>query len=349
MAPLYPLRFVPIWRHYLWGGRRLASLLGKAIPPETPCAESWELVDRGPDQSHIAAGPLAGVTIGELLRDRAQELMGRHGHLASFPLLLKFLDARQPLSLQVHPDDAQAALLSPPDLGKTEAWVIVAAEPGSYLYVGLRPGVDRESLARAIASGRCQECVERLEPLAGDCIFIPAGVVHALGPGLVVAEIQQSSDTTYRLFDWNRVGPDGKPRELHVAAALDTIDFAAGPTRPARPSLLPEPPRAEPPNAESPRAKSVQSSAHPDASERFERLVTCDKFVLDRWRVASPRMVGGDDRAHLVVVLEGAVCIQGDAIREPLARGQTALVPASCGATRLTADGAATLLDIYLP
>src|SRR5262249_22949406 len=145
------------------------------------------------------------------------------------------LDAAHMLSVQVHPNDEQAALQTPPDLGKTEAWIILAAEPGSKVYVGLRPGVDPQQLAEAIAAGTCEELLYGFEPCAGDCLFIPAGTVHALGAGLLVAEIQQSSDTTFRLFDWNRVGPDGKPRTLHVEQALAVVDFDRGPIAPQQP------------------------------------------------------------------------------------------------------------------
>ncbi len=291
MTELYPLRFQPLWRHYLWGGRRLETVLNKPIPPDQPCAESWEIVDRGPDQSRVLYGKLAGRSLNDLVRDHGPALLGRHAQQKRFPLLLKFLDARQPLSLQVHPDDAQAALLEPADLGKTEAWVILAAEPGSYLYAGLRRGFDRPALQRELSRGTCQLCVERLEPQKGDCIFLPAGVVHALGPGLLVAEIQQSSDTTYRLFDWNRVGADGQPRPLHVAESLATINYNYGPVSVRQPQ--------------------------PAESPHIERLVACDKFVLDRWRLNTLQPIGGDQRCHIVVVLDGAITLPGDPAAAP--------------------------------
>ena len=226
------------------------------------------------------------MTLAELVRQHGAELLGRHHPQARFPLLLKFLDAARTLSVQVHPNDAQAARLDPPDLGKTEAWVVLAAEQGATIYAGLRPGVDRPSLAEAIRQGRCQEVLHQFQPKVGDCVFLPAGTVHALGEGLLVAEIQQASDTTYRLFDWNRVGPDGKPRPLHVEQALEVIDYGRGPVRPQRP----------------------ESTGRPG----IERLVSCDKFVLDRWQFDTLLPVGGDQRCHILVVLEGAVSIEGD-------------------------------------
>jgi mannose-6-phosphate isomerase len=237
--------------------------------------------------------------------------------------LLKFLDAAQKLSVQVHPDDARAARLTPPDLGKTEAWVILEAEPGSVIYAGLRPGVDRPALAAAIDAGRCQDCLNVFKPAVGDSVFLPAGTVHALGAGLLVAEIQQSSDVTYRLFDWNRLGPDGKPRALHVEQGLDAVDFRRGPVGPQQP--------------------------RPTERPEVSRLVECERFILDRWKFAAPMAAGGDNRCHIIVVIEGTVRIEGDPSAAALSRGGTALLPASLGAVQLNPVGPAVLLDAYLP
>jgi hypothetical protein len=207
---LPPLLFTPLYRRYIWGGRRFAAAFGRPLPPGDDYAESWELVDRAADQSLVRAGPLAGMSLGRIVRERGSDLFG-HPPPAAFPLLFKFLDANRVLSVQVHPDDERAARLEPPDRGKTEAWYVVAAEPESRIYAGLREGVGREELAAAIRAGTCEAVLHAFEPSPGDCVFIPAGTVHAIGAGLLVAEIQQSSDVTYRLFDWNRTGPDGRP------------------------------------------------------------------------------------------------------------------------------------------
>ncbi len=319
---LYPLRFQPILREYLWGGRKLETL-GKQLGDGPHYAESWEICDHGLDQSVVLAGELAGATLGELVSGRGPELLGRHNPQERFPLLFKFLDAQRKLSVQVHPDDARAAQLDPPDLGKTEAWVVLDADPGAVLYVGLKRGFDRAALEREIARGTCELCLNQIEPKVGDCVLLPAGVCHAIGEGLLIAEIQQSSDVTYRLFDWNRVGPDGKPRQLHIEQALEAIDYDFGPGRP-----------------QTPRATD---------RDYVTRLVHCDKFILDRWEFDSPQSVGGDDRCHIIAVLEGAVQVEGDPCGTPLTRGSTALAPASCGNVRLTPEGRATLLDAYLP
>jgi mannose-6-phosphate isomerase len=320
---LYPLRFQPIFRRYLWGGRRLESALAKHIGPGSDWAESWEICDHAQDQSLVQFGPLAGTSLGELVGQCGAELLGRHHPQPRFPLLLKFLDAAQMLSVQVHPNDAQAARLAPPDLGKTEAWVVLEAEPGSVMYAGLKANVDRDTLAAAIRQGRCQDCLNMFQPAPGDCVFIPAGTVHALGAGLLIAEIQQSSDVTYRLFDWNRLGPDGKPRPLHVEQGLDAVDFQRGPVGPQRP----------------------RSTERPEVS----RLVECERFLLDRWEFDASMAAGGDRRCHIIVVIEGALQIEGDPSAAVLARGGTALLPASLGTVRLTPSSRTILLDAYLP
>ncbi|QEG32791.1 type I phosphomannose isomerase catalytic subunit [Bythopirellula goksoeyrii] len=319
----YPLRFEPLFRQYLWGGRRLATMLGKPLGPGDNYAESWEIVDHGEDQSVVACGPAKGLTLHELVAERPEALFGRHAKQTQFPLLFKFLDCNRTLSVQVHPNDQQGALLDPPDLGKTEAWVVLAAEPGSKIYAGLKSGVTREDLRAAIESGNCAECLHEFEPKVGDCVFIRAGTVHALGAGLVIAEIQQASDTTFRLFDWNRVDAQCNPRQLHIEQSLEVTDYTRGPVAP-------------------------QVSDSTDIPGR-ERLVECDKFILDRCAVGESTDFGGDERFHLLVPLKGAITLAGDASGEPLSLGNTCLLPAAAG--RITAEPIepAVVLDIYLP
>lgn len=325
MTPATPLVFRPLVKRALWGGRRLGDVLGIPLGPGRDYAESWEIVDRGTDQSVVAAGPWAGRSLAELLRSNGVELLGRHYPQPRFPLLFKFLDCRDKLSVQVHPNDAQAAKLTPPDLGKTEAWVIIAAEPGSLIYAGLKRGFDRGAFEREVRRGTGDLCLHRFEPKAGDCLFLPAGVVHAPGAGVLMAEIQQSSDVTFRLFDWNRVGADGKPRALHVDQGLDAIDFDYGPANPQTPQPTDDP--------------------------RVERLVACDKFVLDRFTLdARPLEFPADNTCRILTVVDGAVRLEGF-VGEPLslAKGRTALVPAACRGVRIVAAGAATVLSAQLP
>jgi mannose-6-phosphate isomerase len=306
----------------LWGGRRLADL-GKPIGDGPHYAESWEVVDHGVDQSVVAEGPLAGSTLHELVARYGAELFGSHLPQLQFPLLFKFLDCQRTLSVQVHPNDDQAALLSPPDRGKTEAWVVLDAMPGSKIYAGLKPGIDRQDLEQALEAGTCDECLHEFEPQRGDCLLIEARTVHALGAGLLVAEIQQASDTTYRLFDWNRVDRDGKPRELHIQQSLDTIDFSRGPVEAISPQ--------------------------PTARANVERLAFCDKFVLDRWTVDVEQTLPADDRFHILAAVDGNLSLSGLGQSFILNRGDVLLVPASCRNVAILPQGRAMLLDMYLP
>lgn len=320
---LTPLRFQPLLRRHMWGGRRLGTMLGKQLGDGADYAESWEIVDRGSVQSVVSGGPLTGTPLAELIKADGTALLGQHSRLSCFPLLFKFLDANQKLSVQVHPNDEQAAHLRPPDLGKTEAWVILHADPGSVIYAGLKRGFDRPAFEREVHRGTTELCLHRLEPQVGDCVFIPAGTVHALGAGLVVAEIQQSSDTTFRLFDWNRIAPDGHRRTLHVEQGLAAINF-----------------QQDPVSVQTPCATSLPF---------VERLVDCDKFVLERWRWQGSQFIGGDNRCHILVALAGTVHVSGDPSSLPLRSGQTLLLPASAGKTKLIAVEHSVLLDIFLP
>jgi mannose-6-phosphate isomerase len=320
-APLHPLVFVPLYRDYLWGGRRFEGLFGRELRKGGVIAESWELVDRGGDQSIVAAGPLAGTPLGELVRTRRGDLLGDAEAAGPFPLLFKFLDAHLDLSVQVHPDDARAAKLVPPDRGKTEAWYVVAAEPGSLIHAGLVPGTTREHLRRAIEQGRAAEVLANFEPQAGDCVFIPAGTVHAIGAGVVVAEIQQSSDVTYRLFDWNRVGPDGRPRALHVEAGIDAVTSFT-PVRPVEPLETPDP--------------SVR------------RLVACEHFRLDEVRPGTRwATVGG--RLGFLAVIRGGIRLAIHWGLPALGPGRCVLLPAALGPERIECEPGTVLLAISLP
>jgi mannose-6-phosphate isomerase len=353
MNPWYPLRFQPLLRRYLWGGRRLQTMLGKEIGEED-CAESWEIVDRGADQSVVINGRFTGWTLHQLITRHGPEMLGRHHPQDRFPLLLKLLDCQQDLSVQVHPNDQQAAGLDPPDLGKTEAWVVLHADPGSRIYAGLKSGVDRRGLAQSIAERRITECLHWFQPSVGDCVFIPAGTVHALGAGLVVAEIQQASDTTFRLYDWDRVGPDGQPRPLHIPQALDVIDFDSGPVNP-QPVPMPEG------SAEkgdwlhnrlslSAHQTTIGCGAWPlfqPASEgsAIQRLVECDKFVLERRVFDTARRLGQGDCLHLLAVIGGRFSV-ADATLNP---GDVILLPAAADGIRCQPMDRAIVLDIRLP
>lgn len=320
----YPLKFQPLLKQTIWGGRRLGELLGKPIGAEADYAESWEVVDHGADQSVVDNGPLAGKTLAELIDQSPEWLLGEAAAGGRFPLLLKYLDCHRVLSVQVHPDDAYGATLVPPDLGKTEAWYIVAAEPESVVYAGLQPGVDRAALEAAVAAGETEKLLHSFHPEPGDCVFIPAGTVHALGAGLVVAEIQQSSDTTFRLFDWNRLDAEGNSRPLHIERALDVIDYETGPVEPHR------------------GAEAVGGG--------WQQLVACDKFVLSQLRGGTGEL-GGDRKFHLLTVPRGRAELRtGDDSLTTLETGQSVLLPAASERASITAaDDDTAVLEAQLP
>jgi len=341
-----PLIFTPLLKRLVWGGRRLGELLGKRLGDHDDYAESWEIVDHGDDQSVVASGPLAGKSLRQLLDEFPRELLGRDAALAAegFPLLLKYLDCHRVLSVQVHPDDEYASRMPVPDKGKTEAWYVLDAGPDSRIYAGLRPGVDAEQLATAVAEGSCQELLHAITPRVGECYFIPAGTVHALGEGLVVAEIQQSSDTTFRLFDWNRVDAQGRSRDLHVAEALAVTDFARGP---------------------------VTAQTPVDDTDGLQTLVRCHAFELRaaHWGasgesaasghtlpIGTPVRLGGDNRMRLITVVCGRVTIrQSEASKDDhpsitLGIGDSAILPAATGPISAESEsGPTTLLVAQLP
>jgi mannose-6-phosphate isomerase len=312
------LRFQPLLKQLIWGGRRLGDLLGKPIGTASDYAESWEIVDHGHDQSIVAEGPLAGTSLGTLVAERHDWLMGAQSEVSAFPLLLKFLDCSRVLSVQVHPDDAYASRMKVPDRGKTEAWYVIDSAPESLIYAGLQAGVTKKDLEQAIAQGATEKLLHRFHPEPGDCVFIPAGTVHAIGAGLLVAEIQQSSDTTFRIFDWNRKDAAGNLRQLHVQQSLDVIDFESGPVQPIR------------------RAAD---------SDRWETLVDCDKFRFSMLS-AGTGSIGGDDRCHLLTVPKGSAVVRTRNQEITVGLGETVLVPASLGMIECEVPKGACLLEM---
>lgn len=298
-------------------------MLGKTIGPEPDYAESWEVCDHGADQSVVASGPMRDWDLHSLVSEHPTELLGRQAGIRQFPLLIKFLDAHDRLSVQVHPDDQQACKYVPEELGKTEAWVILAAEPGSVVYAGLKPGINEHALRDALIAGTVEECLHREEVATGDCLFIPAGTVHAIGEGILLAEVQQSSDVTFRLFDWNRAGADGKPRPLHVDQSLACINWRCGPVHKVNPV-------------------TDATGDHP-----AEDLVNCPYFSIRRHKVVEPATIVGDDRCHILIGLEGSTKCRGGDAEEALACGETLLIPASALPLQLTPESPSTLLEVF--
>jgi mannose-6-phosphate isomerase len=234
--PLYPLRFEPICQYRLWGGRRLAKVLAAPLPGDGPIGEAWLLSDRDDHPSLVADGPLKGRALGQLLNKSPEQMLGKlAGRFRRFPLLLKFLDVRSLLSVQVHPSDRQTDYLPPGETGKTEAWVVLEAGPEGRIYAGLKPGSTADDLRRAIADKTVADCLASFSPKLGDGVLVPAGTVHALGD-VVVFEVQENSDVTFRLYDWDHIdAKTGGPRPLQVDQALACIDFAQDAIRPVAP------------------------------------------------------------------------------------------------------------------
>ncbi len=303
---LYPFTFQPIFKDRVWGGRKLEQLYGKVLPPHSPIGESWEITDRPEGVSVITNGPLAGRDLRWLMEHHAQELLGDSQPCAGrFPLLVKILDAQEKLSLQVHPPAHQAAELRGDP--KTEMWYVADATPDADLFVGLRRGATRAEFERRIQDGSVAECFHRIQVKRGDAMFLPSGRVHALGAGNLIFEIQQNSDTTYRVFDWNRVGLDGKPRELHIPQALAAIDFAD-----FEPALAP-------------------AAWQPVGASEWQRLATCDLFTVDLLRRQSPepeRLNG--NRVIVLAVTEGQLTARWEETVCELKPGDFCVVPAVC-------------------
>ena len=324
---LYPLRFEPIYQYRLWGGRRLASFLSAPLPGDGPIGEAWVLSDRDDHPSRVADGPLTGRTIAQLLEQFPEETMGRlAGRFRRFPLLLKFLDAREMLSVQVHPADTHTDLLPAGETGKTEAWVVLEAGPESRIYAGLKPGTTADDLRRGLANGTVADRLACFTPKPGDGVFIPAGTVHALGGGVVVFEVQENSDVTFRLYDWNHVdAKTGKPRALQVDRALACIDFgecAGGLAPPVVEAMEPV--------------------------ER-ERLFDCDHFRLSRLRGDSPFAVGAPGVPRVLVCIAGSGVVEHGGATYAIGKGDVYLLPAVAGACTFQPRGRVNVLEIEVP
>lgn len=324
--PLYPLRFEPIYQYRLWGGRRLADVLSAPLPGDGPIGEAWVLSDRDDHASRVTNGPLKGRTIGQLVDLWPEELMGRlAGRFHRFPLLLKFLDARDLLSVQVHPSDRQTNYLPPGETGKTEAWVVLEAGTESRIYAGLKPGATADVLRRALANGTVADRLACFTPKPGDGVFLPAGTVHSLGD-VVVFEVQQNSDMTFRLYDWDHVdAKTGQRRALQVDQAMACIDFAQGPVGPVAPAV----------EATTP-------------VER-ERLFHCEHFWLWRLRGQSPFTVGATGLPRVLICLEGAGEVEHGGANYAIGKGDVLLLPAVVGACAFQPSSPVSLLEISLP
>lgn len=301
MSQLYPLLLEPSLHTKVWGGRKLQTLLGKDLPTDEPYGEAWEMHDT----STVANGDLAGRTIADLVAEFKGALIGNHNDPAEgMPLLVKFLDANDWLSVQVHPDDEQAKALEGDPRGKTEAWIVLAAESDSKLVIGVQPGTTRDAMAAAIEAGTLEEMLVYQPVAAGDVLYVAANTVHALGPGIVIYEIQQSSDMTYRLYDWGRMGLDGQPRELHIEKGVQVSNLAQLPPI-SRPQV---------------------------GSYGVATMVDGDYFrTILHDTSQGPAHLNANGVFHALSCIAGRVEVASEGVTITLDKGRSALIPASLG------------------
>jgi len=325
-GPMYPLRFKPIYQYRVWGGRRLTDLLAEPLPGDGPIGEAWILSDREDHPSKVADGPLKGATIRQLMEQSSDQLLGKLAdRFRTFPVLLKFLDAHDRLSVQVHPKDCQREYIPAGESGKTEAWVVLEVGPSSRIYAGLKSGTTRDDLQRALASRTVAGLLANFTPTVGDAVFIQAGTVHSLN-GVVVFEVQENSDVTFRLYDWDRVDPktgDRRPLQVEQAVAcLDTKQVAIGPVAPV-----------------------IEQSA----PTLRERLFHCEHFSLWRHSGLSPFTVGAEGTTRVLVCIVGEAELEHRGTNYPIHHGDVVLLPAEVGACSCRPRDNVTLLEVALP
>jgi mannose-6-phosphate isomerase len=312
----------------VWGGRQLGEMLGKSLPDDNAYGEAWEISDHPSHASVITSGPYKGQTLRHMMERHSDALLGRVARRpARFPWLVKLLDAWDWLSVQVHPNDEHVVQLWPGEGGKTEAWFVLAAAPNSRIYAGLLPGVDAKELRKAAAEGTIGDCLHQYSPRPGDCVFLPAGTVHAVGGGVLMAEVQQTSDATFRLFDWNRRDANGRTRQLHIEEALACIDWNTGPVHPIR-------------------AANYPGGAATGTSR--QQLVQCSYFTLEYLHYRQAFTLKGGN-LQVLLVLHGRGRLENGRDERPLVPGDTMLLPAALDALTCHPQGDLGLLLSSLP
>ncbi len=292
----YPLKFRPIYKQRIWGGQKLREVFKKDLPAGEKIGESWELADLPEDKSVIANGELAGQTLQSAIGRYTKEITGDENFPGVFPLLIKFLDAQDVLSVQVHPDPDTCRRMGRGE-PKTECWYIISAEPGAVIYKGLKESVTKEQFTEAIEKGSVADMLVKISVEVGQCHFLPSGTTHAIGPGLLIAEIQMPSDTTYRVFDWNRVDDTGKSRELHIEEALESIHF--------------------------------DSSGDNLSVTKLGRLVDSEYFKIDKGHQGKNcELLISAGQMRTLIIISGSGTITGAGEGVEFAAGDTLLIPA---------------------
>ena len=324
--PFTPLRFDPICQYRLWGGRHIADWLAAPLPSDGPIGEAWLLSDRDDNPSRVSDGPLKGRTLAELIQASPTAILGNLApRFRRFPLLLKYLDVSAMLSVQVHPSSHQPDLIPEGETAKTEGWVVLESEPRSRIYAGLKPGVTASAL-RALSKATVDDVLPSFTPLVGQSVLIEAGDVHSLGEGVVVLEVQQNSDVTFRLYDWDHIDPKtNQPRPLQVEEALRCVDLAQGAIQPTVPQI------------------------EESGSIRRERLLDCPHFRLWRITASIPYSVGRADTPTVLVCIDGRGNIEHDRHDFAMNKGAVMLLPAATGVCGFRPEGDTTLIEIVVP
>lgn len=322
---IYPLKFEPIYQYRIWGGRKLEHLLSKPLPENEPVGEAWILSDRKDHSNKVSEGVLKGTTLTKLMADYRYEIMGKIGyHFEHFPLLLKFLDCKEVLSVQVHPSDDQKEYIPQGDTGKTEAWVVLETSEDSRIYAGLKNGTTKENLRKSIKKKSVSDRLHSFIPKQGDAVFIQSGTVHTLG-GTLVFEVQENSDVTFRLYDWDRTDPKtGEPRDLQVEKAIACIDFNQVEIGPVIP---------------------IKSESMENADKLFDN----DHFKLWRIKSQSDFEVGFKDEPAILVCIEGNGTMAYNDEEYTIGKGEVMLLPAIIGLLDLHPEQEITLLQIAIP
>ena len=323
MADPYPVKFDPIFKPKVWGGRNLQRIFGKSLPSDEAIGESWELADLEEDQSKAAMGPARGQGLGAMLGHWGVRLLGKTEPFEGrFPLLSKFLDAEQDLSVQVHPDKAMASRLGGNVRVKHEAWYIIEARGDAAIYRGLKDGVDQQRFEQAVEQDRVAETLRRIPVKAGECYYLPSGTLHALGKGVVVAEVQTPSDITYRVYDWGRQG-----RQLHITEALECIAFD--------------------------RTERQQKRSHvADVWRTATQLMACESFVMHKVRtvegVVQP-IADGTMMVWIVLSGRGRLTQTSDGLAVPFAPGDVVLLPAAMKQVQVETESDCEWVEVTVP
>ena len=331
MAPVLqpaPITFKPLYVEKVWGGRALNTILGKDIPKNLPIGESWEISAISGSESNVASAPYIGMPLSSVVAAQQQNLLGTNITTPTFPLLYKFIDANDKLSIQVHPNDMQAQAMELGNYGKTECWYIVDTKPGTQLICGFKDGVDMAAVQKAIADGCLPSLCNYIDIQAGDVVFVPAGTMHATLSGTLLYEIQQSSDTTFRFYDWDRVDDSGKPRALHIKQALEVLDTTYHNCHVIHPVIIEQ----------------------TDGITRTIR-VACRYFALEEYSIAHNTVFTLPHRAsfQVITVLSGSITLRTPEQTTSVGSGDSALIPANLLEYTMQADAATHVLVSYVP